>query len=221
MNVEEEQGAVLTRYRWGIALLLTAFILVLLFRSYGPTIARAQTRVLFNPFVDNFHGVDFLWQRPEGDPQGLVLAFHGCRHDPQDWFTVAESQALAREILSHQFILVAIAPTHKSGCFDADFATGIVRLAPFLRHLNDHPAFRQATPLPVFGIGISSGAAFLSRLIGAPELTFDFHFAAIALYIMGIPSHAIENAVAAQRPWPPTVVGMSFSFRTSFFEPFF
>ena len=148
-------------------------------------------------------GMRMTWAAPKGldrrEWKGLLLAFAGCSHpSSSDWFELPESRELARAALSHGLAFASATPRASSGCFSAAGHQQVLDVVAWMRALLP-TASPRGTPL--YAIGVSSGASFLSQLVSSPLLPSPF--AAAAFYIM-----TVRPSSPSPLRWPPSIVGM-------------
>jgi hypothetical protein len=130
----------------------------------------------------------FWTEPPNSNPQGIVVLFHGCQHSGGDFFVCEGCLGLPEEVTISQFavseglVVVAITSSDRfTGCWSQNDIESTISII--------HEFKRRLHVTTVFGIGASSGGAFLSKLA---TKTF---FTAISVQIMGCSSN-VFNAVS-------------------------
>lgn len=125
---------------------------------------------------------------------GVALLFHACRQSATDWFTLPEHRRLAAELLRHRLALLAITSSNRvTGCWSTRHPAAqnhdAARVRLTVRQWLSTQRVSHAAP--IYAVGISSGATFLSVIAAAqivPSLV------AQALYLSAGNPRALRNA---------------------------
>jgi hypothetical protein len=93
---------------------------------------------------------------PPNPLKGVVLLFHGCNHDGQDFFRILEERAIVAGLMQRDFAAVAFTSKNRaSRCWSsADI--------PLVKSSFERLGFDPR--LPVFAFGASSGGGFVTML---------------------------------------------------------
>lgn len=104
-------------------------------------------------------------------PRGLYLLFHGCNHDPLDFFALPEDRRVTRHLLARGYVVLALGSLDRRGrrCWghawppeeNPDLVHTVIALNDFYKK------FPQTKSLPLFAFGASSGGAFATLLPAA------------------------------------------------------
>jgi hypothetical protein len=145
------------------------------------------------------------WHHPKGDlwavfetppqhPLGVLLLFHGCTHNAEDWFQLPAEKLVVSEALKRGLVCVALPSADRVGsrCWDMDVdderAEMLIR--DFVR-----PSWPS---LPIYALGASSGGSFAAWLGNNPSLALS----GVALYITpGLPAF-----LDIKQPYPRTAM---------------
>eukprot|EP00048_Salpingoeca_helianthica_P019058 m.244089 g.244089 ORF g.244089 m.244089 type:complete len:316 (+) comp29544_c0_seq1:145-1092(+) len=123
-----------------------------------------------------------VFQEPPNnkEPQGVLLLFHGCTHNAEDWFELPAERIVVQEALERGLVCVALPSADRVGsrCWDLDVDDE--RVEKIMRE------FVQPTwpTLPLYAAGASSGGSFAAWLGNNAALNIK----GLALYITpGLP----------------------------------
>lgn len=131
------------------------------------------------PSHEVIDGIDVLWATPQDSnkpPCGILFVAHGCNHAHTDWFIeckqgclgLPEEVAIVNLALERHLVVVAVSSKNrKSKCWRPDVDGP--RVATVLRKISQKYV-SDASPLPIWAFGASSGGAFVSALGNFIEL---------------------------------------------------
>lgn len=132
-----------------------------------------------------FEGFDVVSYVPD-EPTALVYVFHGT-HGSADFATKVETVDTLNELIDRGYGFVSTESTERTGnkrwnVFDPSLTTNpdLARLTRLHQHVVDTTAVADSTPL--FGIGMSNGARFVS-LWGQEWADAGYPVASIAMYM--------------------------------------
>lgn len=120
-----------------------------------------------------------LFKAPS-NAHGVLVLFHGCNHNPEDWFQLPSETTLISKAFERGFVCVAIPSFDRQGsrCWSPEADTKRVNEA--YTHVI-HPRWKN---LPIVGAGASSGGTFLTFLANSQTIPLR----AAAVYISpGLP----------------------------------
>ena len=125
-------------------------------------------------------GFTIFYKEPMGTPKGVILLFHGCNHDPQDWFQLPGECIFVNAALRAGLVALAVPSRDRKGsrCWhplkDAERVVALGRI--FVR--------KRWPNVPLYGAGASSGGTFVAWLSN----TGGVNFSAVAVYVsIGVP----------------------------------
>lgn len=126
--------------------------------------------------------------------RGVALLLHACRQSATDWFVLPEHRRLVSELLRHHLALLAVTSANRvTGCWSTRHPASLnydaSRLRLAIRQWLDSQRIAHAAP--IYAVGVSSGATFLSVIAAAnivPSL------ASQALYLSAGNPRALRNA---------------------------
>ena len=153
------------------------------------------------------HGsVELVWEAPHGVAEGVVVLLHGCSHSAGDFYAqsprcaeclgLPEERRIQAAALAAQLFTVSFSSSDRARkCWSplSDGPRVAAALAALLRRHN-------ASTLPLFALGASSGGGFAAML---PQ--YVPHVAALEVQIMGAEPEALLAAPPpAHGPYPPS-----------------
>lgn len=171
---------------------------------FGSFVREASPKLPETFHTANVAGVSVAFHNPFSafEFKGVALLMHACRQSAVDWFVLPEHRKLAAELLRHRLALLAITSANRvTGCWSTRHPASVnldaarVRLA--IHQWLDAQRITHAAP--IYAVGVSSGATFLSILSAAhivPSL------ASQALYLSAGNPRALRNA---SRDYPSTL----------------
>jgi hypothetical protein len=145
--------------------------------------------------------IEFVYQVPDSEVQGLVVLFHGCSHSATDWWPKSSScphciglpveLSIVRYGLERGFAMVAVSSRNRNHkCWSSDDVSRLEKLLPHMYRDILHTNERR---IPLHLLGASSGGKFASLFsIRNPRVS------SVNVQIMSPVMAGIENS-------PPTL----------------
>lgn len=126
--------------------------------------------------------------------KGVGLLFHGCRQFATDWFTLPEHRRITAELLRHHLAVLAISSSNNvTSCWSTHYPASqnldASRVQLAVRQWTMSQGISQNAP--VYAIGVSSGATFLSVIAAAQKFS---SLSSQALYLSAGNPRALGNA---------------------------
>lgn len=154
--------------------------------------------------TDIVAGISVAHHNPFSSHQlaGVALLFHACRQSAPDWFILPEHRRLTAELLRLNLAILAVSSSNRvTGCWSTHHPASHNYDAARVRLVIRQWSIVQgiAHDAPFYGVGVSSGATFLTVLAAAnsvPSLVSQ------ALYFSAGNPRAIRNA---SRTFPNTI----------------
>lgn len=152
-----------------------------------------------SPFQEaSIAGVHVAYKIPNNihDIVGVALLFHGCQQNATDWSQLPEHRQIVSHLLNRRLSIIAFTSRDRvSGCWSTNFpsehnldASAVIRSVHLWLSAVSIP-----TDIPMYGIGISSGASFLTVLAHSGQLP---HLHSQALYMSPGNQRALRDATS-------------------------
>lgn len=156
-----------------IVVAILYFVLIFANKYYNPVRVPEETRIEFSiqSTQEVIERTQVSWTSAKS-AKGIMLLFHGCNHDAEDWFYLPEEKTFILNALEQNFHLIAISSAERIGprCWNINFLHTD-------EDLKWHPDLSQVLKvtellierekwhnLPVVAVGASSGGYFASML---------------------------------------------------------
>lgn len=133
------------------------------------------------------------YAEPSSSIKGVLFLFHGCNHNPEDWFLLPAEMTLVRTALRSHFVCLAIPSFDRVGsrCWHPDNDTERVKRV-YSRFVSG-----RWPRVPYYAAGASSGGSYVSYL---GNFQF-FPLSAIAVYI----SPGMPDGVVVKKEHAPAI----------------
>lgn len=147
-------------------------------------------------YTSQINGIDIAYHNPlpVKKVRGVALLIHGCQQEASDWFQLPEHRHIAAQLIRKRLALLAVTSANRvTGCWSTRFPhwqnDDVERVVIATRQwIADNGIPPQ---MPLYAVGISSGATMLSVLSSSNKLPY---LASQALYISPGNQRALRNA---------------------------